>query len=218
MDSRRVRGGSRSGSNVCHGQPGGDSGGVPRGLQGCDSSRHHGHEGPIVMIGDEPHLPYDRPPLSKQVLVGKVGPDATALVMPPDLDVGWMLWAPRSRAWNSIGRSSGPTGGRGSIRCAGHSHGRPFPPARGATGRPEGPLPEDPGRLCGSTRGSVEGRVRGDRRSGLHRSRGRLERHATRRAGDGSRGAPRTARAGHRRADGRRDSRRGTGTTGWTCG
>jgi NADPH-dependent 2,4-dienoyl-CoA reductase/sulfur reductase-like enzyme len=53
--------------------------------------RHHGHEGSILIIGDEPHLPYDRPPLSKQVLTGKVQPEAAALLLPPDLDVGWML-------------------------------------------------------------------------------------------------------------------------------
>ncbi len=31
-----------------------------------------GHEGPIIVIGAEPHAPYDRPPLSKAVLRGEV--------------------------------------------------------------------------------------------------------------------------------------------------
>jgi len=30
--------------------------------------RGAGHEGPITLIGDEPHLPYERPPLSKELL------------------------------------------------------------------------------------------------------------------------------------------------------
>ncbi|WP_049797427.1 FAD-dependent oxidoreductase [Kribbella flavida] len=32
--------------------------------------RREGFTGAITVIGDEPHLPYDRPPLSKQVLLG----------------------------------------------------------------------------------------------------------------------------------------------------
>lgn len=37
--------------------------------------RNEGHEGPIVLIGAEPHPPYQRPPLSKHHLSGKVGLD-----------------------------------------------------------------------------------------------------------------------------------------------
>lgn len=35
------------------------------------SLRQSGWEGPIVVIGDEPHLPYHRPPLSKDFLAGR---------------------------------------------------------------------------------------------------------------------------------------------------
>ena len=38
------------------------------GFRGIEALRHEGHEGPIIAIGAEPHLPYDRPPLSKAVL------------------------------------------------------------------------------------------------------------------------------------------------------
>ncbi len=31
----------------------------------CASLREQGHDGPITLVGDEPHLPYHRPPLSK---------------------------------------------------------------------------------------------------------------------------------------------------------
>ncbi|MGW2050066.1 NAD(P)/FAD-dependent oxidoreductase [Streptomyces sp. NPDC001858] len=38
------------------------------GLAAVETLRREGHTGPLTLIGDEPHLPYDRPPLSKQVL------------------------------------------------------------------------------------------------------------------------------------------------------
>ena len=30
--------------------------------------REHGYEGAVTLVGDEPHHPYERPPLSKDVL------------------------------------------------------------------------------------------------------------------------------------------------------
>ena len=33
--------------------------------------RKEGYAGRVVLIGDEPHVPYERPPLSKAVLKGK---------------------------------------------------------------------------------------------------------------------------------------------------
>jgi NADPH-dependent 2,4-dienoyl-CoA reductase/sulfur reductase-like enzyme len=41
------------------------------GLRAAEEVRHEGHNGPVIIIGDEIHAPYDRPPLSKQVLSGK---------------------------------------------------------------------------------------------------------------------------------------------------
>jgi 3-phenylpropionate/trans-cinnamate dioxygenase ferredoxin reductase subunit len=41
--------------------------------QACASLRQEGWKGDIVVIGDEPHLPYQRPPLSKQYLLGEHG-------------------------------------------------------------------------------------------------------------------------------------------------
>ncbi|MBY8852866.1 FAD-dependent oxidoreductase, partial [Saccharothrix sp. MB29] len=38
------------------------------GLRAVEAARKAGFAGRITLIGDEPHLPYDRPPLSKQVL------------------------------------------------------------------------------------------------------------------------------------------------------
>ena len=45
-------------------------GGSLAGLRAAEALRSHGFAGVLVMVGDEPHLPYDRPPLSKQVLAG----------------------------------------------------------------------------------------------------------------------------------------------------
>ena len=41
--------------------------------QASASMRQEGYEGEIVIIGDEPHIPYQRPPLSKQYLSGEQG-------------------------------------------------------------------------------------------------------------------------------------------------
>jgi NADPH-dependent 2,4-dienoyl-CoA reductase/sulfur reductase-like enzyme len=45
------------------------------GLRTADSLRANGFTGELVLIGDEPHEPYDRPPLSKAVLAGRAGTD-----------------------------------------------------------------------------------------------------------------------------------------------
>jgi 3-phenylpropionate/trans-cinnamate dioxygenase ferredoxin reductase subunit len=61
------------------------------GSRAAEALRREGHDGPITIIGAETHLPYDRPPLSKQVLTRKVEPEAVALRLEDDLDVDWML-------------------------------------------------------------------------------------------------------------------------------
>ncbi len=43
-----------------------------------DELRSEGHEGGITVLAAEPHLPYERPPLSKDLLLGKVGVDEVA--------------------------------------------------------------------------------------------------------------------------------------------
>jgi 3-phenylpropionate/trans-cinnamate dioxygenase ferredoxin reductase subunit len=44
--------------------------------------REEGHPGPVVLIGEEPHPPYERPPLSKAYLRGEVGQDGFAVHEP----------------------------------------------------------------------------------------------------------------------------------------
>lgn len=43
------------------------------GLRAAEEVRHEGHTGPVIIVGDEDHAPYDRPPLSKQLLAGTWG-------------------------------------------------------------------------------------------------------------------------------------------------
>jgi NADPH-dependent 2,4-dienoyl-CoA reductase/sulfur reductase-like enzyme len=63
------------------------------GLRAIETLRREGHSGRIVAIGEEPHLPYDRPPLSKQFLKGDWDEDRLALRRDgvDDLDVEWHL-------------------------------------------------------------------------------------------------------------------------------
>lgn len=46
------------------------------GFQVAASLRQHGFAEPIVMVNDEAHLPYQRPPLSKAYLKGTAGPES----------------------------------------------------------------------------------------------------------------------------------------------
>jgi 3-phenylpropionate/trans-cinnamate dioxygenase ferredoxin reductase subunit len=62
------------------------------GLRGAEALRDAGFDGSLTVIGDEPRPPYDRPPLSKQVLTGFAPPEGTELprLRPLD-DVEWEL-------------------------------------------------------------------------------------------------------------------------------
>ncbi len=50
-------------------------GGGQAGAQAIDTLRRAGYEGRIVLIAEEPQLPYQRPPLSKKFLSGELGED-----------------------------------------------------------------------------------------------------------------------------------------------
>src|ERR1700686_3537719 len=56
------------------------------GLRAAETLRAEGHTGAVVLIGAEPHLPYDRPPLSKQFLAGTWGLDRVQLRPPEKID------------------------------------------------------------------------------------------------------------------------------------
>jgi NADPH-dependent 2,4-dienoyl-CoA reductase/sulfur reductase-like enzyme len=61
------------------------------GLRAAEALRQKGFRGPLTIIGDEPHEPYDRPPLSKQVLKGWVSADRTKLPRLRPVDADWRL-------------------------------------------------------------------------------------------------------------------------------
>ena len=61
------------------------------GLRAAETLREEGFRGHLTIIGDEPYEPYDRPPLSKQVLKGGVPADHTALPRRRAIDAEWRL-------------------------------------------------------------------------------------------------------------------------------
>lgn len=77
------------------------------GLRAAQELRAQGYEDGLVMIGAEPHLPYDRPPLSKEYLQGVVGAADLALTEQSDideLDAEWHLGVPAERLDPAGGR------------------------------------------------------------------------------------------------------------------
>ena len=160
--------------------------------------RQLGFDGRLSIVGDEPHLPYDRPPLSKEFLAGTMA-------------------EPISRC-SSTTRTSAPTGGSASpppgsmpatrtlhlsdgtelrpdgIVIATGARPRELPASEAAGGRAAGRAPAAHARRRPGPAGRAGRRARaGRRRRGLHRSRGRLDRAGARARGHGRRGAPHPA-------------------------
>lgn len=63
------------------------------GLRTAEALRREGFDGDLFMVGDERHRPYDRPPLSKQMLAGTMTAEACAFES-EDLDIDWQLGYP----------------------------------------------------------------------------------------------------------------------------
>jgi NADPH-dependent 2,4-dienoyl-CoA reductase/sulfur reductase-like enzyme len=61
------------------------------GLRAAEGLRDAGFSGHLTIIGDEPHEPYDRPPLSKQILKGWVPAGNTKLPRLREVDADWRL-------------------------------------------------------------------------------------------------------------------------------
>jgi 3-phenylpropionate/trans-cinnamate dioxygenase ferredoxin reductase subunit len=69
-------------------------GGSLAGLRAAETLRREGFDGRLVVIGREKHLPYDRPPLSKEVLAGRRAPETISLRKPgawEELSLDWRL-------------------------------------------------------------------------------------------------------------------------------
>ena len=52
------------------------------GLRSAETLRAHGFEGRLTLVGEETHLPYERPALSKELLAGKRSPEQLMLRQP----------------------------------------------------------------------------------------------------------------------------------------
>lgn len=62
------------------------------GLRAAEQLRAAGWTGAITVVGDEPHMPYNRPPLSKEVLAGKAPFESLAFTPKAAVaDVEWRL-------------------------------------------------------------------------------------------------------------------------------
>ena len=56
------------------------------GLRTAEALRRQGYQGRLVLVGEEPHRPYDRPPLSKEFLRGERDAASIALTKPDRFD------------------------------------------------------------------------------------------------------------------------------------
>ncbi len=89
------------------------------GLRTVERLRQRGYQGRIVLLGAERHLPYDRPPLSKQVLRGErddpwlrpARHQAAGYRRPAaDDDVHLISWGPKGRTVALYAREGRLTG------------------------------------------------------------------------------------------------------------
>jgi len=69
------------------------------GLRAAEALRRFGYAGPITVIGEERHTPYNRPPLSKELLAAEVSHEAVAFPQRESTaDVNWLLGTKVERA------------------------------------------------------------------------------------------------------------------------
>jgi NADPH-dependent 2,4-dienoyl-CoA reductase/sulfur reductase-like enzyme len=73
------------------------------GLRAAETLRDEGFAGELTLVGDEHVFPYDRPPLSKQVLLGRARACDTALPRRCQVDATWRLGM-RATRLDGIGR------------------------------------------------------------------------------------------------------------------
>ena len=61
------------------------------GLHAAEALRAEGFAGSLTLIGDEPYEPYDRPPLSKRVLAGRMPAEHATLPRMRNVEAEWLL-------------------------------------------------------------------------------------------------------------------------------
>jgi len=83
------------------------------GLRAAQELRAQGYEDDLVIVGAEPHVPYDRPPLSKDYLRGSIGAADLELAEQSDIDeleARWHLGVAAERLDLTAGRITLATG------------------------------------------------------------------------------------------------------------
>ncbi len=73
------------------------------GLRAAETLRDEGFGGELTLVGEERQFPYDRPPLSKQVLLGRVRAAETELPRRREVDATWKLGV-RATGLDAIGK------------------------------------------------------------------------------------------------------------------
>jgi NADPH-dependent 2,4-dienoyl-CoA reductase/sulfur reductase-like enzyme len=99
------------------------------GGRAAQAIRQAGHEGPVVVVGDEPHAPYTRPPLSKELLAGEHEAEQTALPS-GKADVDWRLGTAAERLdldRREVVLAGGETIAYAKLLIATGAHARPWP-------------------------------------------------------------------------------------------
>jgi 3-phenylpropionate/trans-cinnamate dioxygenase ferredoxin reductase component len=66
------------------------------GLRAAQAARKAGFEGTLTVVGEEPQMPYTRPPLSKDLLVGTQQPEQATLRL-MNVEADWRLGVPAAR-------------------------------------------------------------------------------------------------------------------------
>ncbi len=100
------------------------------GLRAAQALRQRGHDGALTVIGDEPDPPYDRPPLSKQLLAAAASPGSLDLPVPDDLEATWLLGVPAAgldRAGRKVHLADGRQVGYDALVLATGARARPWP-------------------------------------------------------------------------------------------
>ncbi|MEV0640937.1 FAD-dependent oxidoreductase [Streptomyces sp. NPDC050619] len=100
------------------------------GLQTAEALREDGFSGRLTLIGDEPHRPYDRPPLTKACVSEKLPPDRLELPVTQSLDAHFRLGVPATGLDTDhrlVRLADGGTVGYDALVIATGTRARPFP-------------------------------------------------------------------------------------------
>ncbi|WP_262925730.1 NAD(P)/FAD-dependent oxidoreductase [Kocuria atrinae] len=82
------------------------------GLSAARAARRQGFTGRLVIVGDDPERPYDRPPLSKEFLSGQFqAADLTLEIDGEQLDAEWLLGV-RAVSFDPVSREVALADGR----------------------------------------------------------------------------------------------------------